>query len=170
MRAVDLSLHYQADPGEVVAMLTEAGFQEMVAGAASVRLADVAAHTLPGGETSLTVIRVVSADRLPDLVRTMIGSELTVRQMEKFAPTAPGRADITAGIDITVDNAPVSVTGSEVFAPSAGEPGGTDHRLHLEVSSSVPFFGAKVEQAAAPVITEALGMQESVAREWLAGR
>lgn len=175
MRAVDFSLHYPTDPAGVAAMLADKDFQATAARAASARLSEFDTRTLAGGETVVTVVRVVPADRFPDVVRTIVGPELTVRQTETFAAPSPSGASsancrVTARIGITVDNAPVAVTGSEVFTQAAGDPGATEHHLQLEVSSSVPFFGAKVEQAAAPVITDALRMQETVARDWLAER
>lgn len=166
MHAVDFSLHYPTAPERVPGMLADADFQRALAAAASARSFDITTDGPMDGDFTLTVVRVVAADKIPAAARALVGDELTIRQTEQFHTA--GASARTADISITVDKAPASVRGSETLRES--EPGVTEHAVHLEVSSSLPLFGARIEQSAAPVIARALKLQESTARDWLSRR
>lgn len=167
MQSVDLSLHYPTDPVRVVEMFADHDFQARIAKKTAVKTFDIDSSGDPAGPFSLVVVRVVPADRLPDVARSVVGRELTVRQRETF--TAAGPEGRTADITVDVDGVPVRLAGTETLRPDREDGGdGTSHSMHLEVTSSIPLIGGKIEKSAAPVITKALGLQESVAREWLA--
>ncbi|GAB3565421.1 DUF2505 domain-containing protein [Spelaeicoccus albus] len=164
MHTVDFSLRYPTDPAHVPGMLADADFQAAVARATSAESFDISSDGSPDAAFTLTIVRVMAADGLPAAARSLVGDRLTVRQTEKFA--APAGPERRAAITVTVDKAPVMVQGTETLRRQTS--GVTEHLLHLAVTSSMPFFGSTIEQAAAPVITRALELQESAARDWLA--
>lgn len=122
------------------------------------------------GDTSaaftLTAVRTVPTTRLPDFARKFVGDSLTVTQVENWgAPLPDGSRE--AQVSLSVSGAPVSVTAVQRLIAE-----GTSTRVDVEgnVSSSIPFMGAKIADAAEPFIGKALNIQAAEAKNWLENR
>ena len=106
-------------------------------------------------------VRTLPTTRMPD--KKALGATLTVTQDESWsAPAADGSRTNT--IKLTVAKAPVDVSAVQKLLVDGGS---TVVELSGEVSSSIPFLGAKIASAAEPVIGRALNLQATLAQEWL---
>lgn len=119
------------------------------------------------GDTSaaftLTAVRTLPTTRLPDFARKFVGDSLTVTQVENWsAPLADGSRE--AKVSMSVAGAPVNVDAVQRLIAE-----GTSTRVDVEgnVTSSIPFMGAKIAAAAEPYIGKALNIQAAEAKNWL---
>lgn len=115
------------------------------------------------GAFTTTTVRTLPTDRLPDMARTFVGSMLKVTQVDDWAAPAANGAR-TATIKLTVAGAPLDVTAQQSIV---AEGDGARVDLTGEVTSPIPFLGAKIASAAEPMIGKALNIQATQAREWL---
>lgn len=108
-------------------------------------------------------VRTLPTTRMPEIVQKFVGDSLTVTQNESWsAPAADGSR--TNSIKLTVAKAPVDVSAEQKLTADGVS---TVVSLTGEVSSGVPFLGAKIASAAEPVIGRALNLQATLAQEWL---
>lgn len=115
------------------------------------------------GAFSTKTVRTLPTTRMPEIARKVVGATLTVTQLEQWsAPAADGSRSNT--IKLTVAGAPLDVAATQKLTATAD---GTLVELTGEVKSSIPFLGAKIANAAEPVIGKALNLQATLAQEWL---
>lgn len=108
-------------------------------------------------------VRTLPTTRMPDIARKFVGSALTVTQEESWtAPDADGARVNT--IKLSVAGAPLDVTAVQKLTAADGA---TLVELTGEVTSAIPFLGAKIASAAEPVIGRALNLQATLAQQWL---
>ncbi|MEE2521666.1 DUF2505 domain-containing protein [Pseudarthrobacter sp. J75] len=115
------------------------------------------------GAFSTTSIRTLPTTRLPDIARKFVGENLTVTQVEKWsAPAADGSRE--SSINLKISGAPLDVNAVQRLVAD-----GASTRVELEgtVTSSVPFLGAKIADAAEPMVGKALKIQAQQAQAWL---
>ncbi|HEY8296079.1 MAG TPA: DUF2505 domain-containing protein [Micrococcaceae bacterium] len=113
---------------------------------------------------STKAIRALPTDRLPDFAKSFVGASLSVTQLENWAaPAADGSREVQ--VTLTVAGAPLEVTAVQRLSANGD---GSLVELEGNVSSSMPFLGPKIAEAAEPIIGQALNMQASEARSWLA--
>lgn len=122
------------------------------------------------GDTSdaftLTAVRTMPTDKLPDMARKFVGATLSVTQTEHWsAPLADGSRQ--ADLSMTVANVPLTVAAVQRLVPQGDQ---TVVDLQGTVSSSIPFMGGKIAGAAEPMIGKALNVQATEARTWLENR
>lgn len=149
---------------DVIATLTDRGFAEHLTSKAKGTLTDFTVDGDTSGAFTLTTVRALPTDRVPEMAKKFVGSSVAVTQVEKWsAPDASGSR--TASVDITVSGVPVSVSGTETLT-AAGED--TTFTVDAKVSSSIPFIGGKIASAAEPYLGKALNMQAAQVNAWLA--
>ncbi|WP_284974431.1 DUF2505 domain-containing protein [Arthrobacter sp. efr-133-TYG-104] len=115
------------------------------------------------GPFSTTTVRTLPTTRLPEMARKFVGETLTVTQNEQWeAPAADGSR--SSNIALKVSGAPLDVKAVQRLVAD-----GTGTRIELEgtVSSSVPFLGGKIADAAEPMVGKALNIQSQQAEAWL---
>lgn len=115
------------------------------------------------GPFSTISVRTLPTTRLPDIARKFVGEKLTVTQLEKWtAPAADGSRECS--INLKISGAPLDVNALQRLVAD-----GTGSRVELEgtVTSSVPFLGAKIADAAEPMVGKALKIQAQQAQAWL---
>ncbi|WP_028281476.1 DUF2505 domain-containing protein [Arthrobacter sp. H5] len=122
------------------------------------------------GDTSsaftLTAVRTLPTTRLPDFVRKFVGDSLTVTQIEQWAaPLADGSRE--AKVAMTVAGVPINV---DAVQRLVAEGTGTRVEVTGNVTSSIPFMGKKIADAAEPMIGKALNIQATQAKSWLEKR
>ena len=122
------------------------------------------------GDTSaaftLTAVRALPTKRLPEFARKFVGESLTVTQTEQWAAPLPDGSR-EAQVSISIAGVPVSADAVQRLIAE-----GTSTRVDVEgnVSSSIPFMGAKIADAAEPMIGKALNIQAAQAKSWLENR
>ncbi|MEZ2389757.1 DUF2505 domain-containing protein [bacterium RCC_150] len=115
------------------------------------------------GAFTTTTVRTLPTTRLPEIARKFVGEKLTVTQTEKWdAPTADGSR--TSNISLKISGAPLDVTAVQRLV---AEGGSTRVELEGNVTSSVPFLGGKIAEAAEPMVGKALNIQAQQAQAWL---
>lgn len=112
---------------------------------------------------TLTAVRTLPTTRLPEMAKKFLGEQLTVTQTEEWAAPEAGGGR-TAQVKLKVSGAPLDVKAVQRLVPDAE---GTRVDLDGEVSSSVPFLGSKIADAAEPMVGKALNIQAQEARAWL---
>ena len=97
------------------------------------------------------------------MARKFVGESLKVTQLEKLdAPAADGSR--LSNITLKVSGAPLDVNAVQRLVSDGGST-----RIELEgtVTSSVPFLGGKIAEAAEPMVGKALNIQSTQAQAWL---
>jgi hypothetical protein len=110
-----------------------------------------------------TIVRTIPTNRMPEMARKFVGESLKVTQVESWAaPAADGSRQ--SSISMKVAGAPLDVKAVQRLVSEAGST-----RIELEgtVSSSVPFLGGKIAEAAEPMVGKALNIQSQQAQAWL---
>ncbi|MCC3282387.1 MULTISPECIES: DUF2505 domain-containing protein [Arthrobacter] len=115
------------------------------------------------GPFTLTAVRSIPTDRLPDVAKKLVGSSLTVTQKENWEAPAPDGSR-TATIDLSVGGVPLKVSAVQRLVVVAE---GTRTDVEGTVSSSIPFLGDKIAKAAEPMIGKALTIQAAQAGKWI---
>ncbi|MGZ4660652.1 MAG: DUF2505 domain-containing protein [Arthrobacter sp.] len=117
------------------------------------------------GAFTTTSVRTLPTTRLPEIARKFVGESLTVTQLEKWdAPAADGSRQ--SNISMKIAGAPLDVSAVQRLVADGG-----NTRIELEgnVTSSVPFLGGKIAEAAEPMVGKALNIQSQQAQAWLEG-
>ena len=157
------TMEYAASPEEVFAVLTDQAFQEAKC-AATAAIRYTASVKESGGGAVITTERILPADDLPDFAKNMVGETLKVVETQTWgAASADGSRSGT--VEMSVSGAPVALNGTLGLAP--GGPGSIEH-LDAELKAKIPLIGGKIEKAAAKPIEEAIAIEASTVKEWLA--
>lgn len=160
---IEFEISYTAAPDVVSMMTFDRDFQARKCQATGA-LAFTVDVVSTGAQTVVSTTRDLPTDGFPDFVRSMVGQRLKVTEVDTWGAAAEdgSRAGVVV---VTVDGAPIRFDGTLTLA-SAGT--GARAQLRGELKASVPLFGGKIEQAAAPAITAAMTAEETVATQWLA--
>jgi len=115
------------------------------------------------GAFTTTSVRTLPTTRLPEIARKFVGEKLTVTQLEKWeAPAADGSRQ--SNITLKITGAPLDVNAVQRLVAVDGS---TRVELEGSVTSSVPFLGGKIAEAAEPMVGKALNIQSQQAQAWL---
>jgi hypothetical protein len=115
------------------------------------------------GAFTATSVRTLPTTRLPEIARKFVGESLTVTQLEKWeTPAADGSRQ--SNISMKIAGAPLDVTAVQRLVADNGH---TRVELEGNVTSSVPFLGGKIAEAAEPMVAKALNIQSQQAQAWL---
>ncbi|MGP7960361.1 DUF2505 domain-containing protein [Sanguibacter sp. A247] len=126
------------------------------------RVEDVVVTPTDGDAFSVTIRRSVSAAQIPAQVRSFVGSELEIRQVEAWDGARDGTWRGTVALEIT--GTPVRLTGTVVLRDS-GE--GALLTYDGDVRAAIPLFGAAVEKSAASAMRTTLEAEGLRVRAWL---
>lgn len=115
------------------------------------------------GAFSTTSVRTLPTTRLPEIARKFVGDTLKVTQVETWdAPDADGSRQ--SNISLKIAGAPIDVSAVQRLVADGGS---TRVELEGNVTSSVPFLGSKIAEAAEPMVGKALNIQSQQAQAWL---
>lgn len=111
----------------------------------------------PAGPFTTTTVLTMPTDRVPEMVRRLVGQSVEVREVQAWqAPEPDGSRRGTIRFDVV--GAPASMDGTTTLVP-AGE-GASHVSIDGELVAKVPLLGRKIEQAALPYISEVLRLEE----------
>lgn len=148
---------------DVTAVLANEEFQRHVSQLVGGVLESFTLDGDTAGAFNTTIVRTLPTTRLPDIARKFVGEQLKVTQTERWeAPEADGSRQ--SSITVKIAGAPVDVAAAQRLLAE-----GNDTRVELEgtVTSSVPFLGSKIADAAEPMVAKALNLQAQQAQSWL---
>lgn len=147
----------------VAAVLVNEDFQRHVSQLVGGSLESFTVDGDIAGPFTATSVRTLPTTRLPEIARKFVGEHLKVTQEEKWdAPAADGSRQ--SSISLKVAGAPVDVTAVQRLVADGGS---TRVELEGNVTSSVPFLGGKIADAAEPMVAKALNLQAAQAQAWL---
>lgn len=164
---LNVSIDFALSVDEVVELLVNKEFLQFKAKKSHTELltADIIRH----GDGALTsaVRRTMSAEFIPQNLKTFVGNQLEVRQTEAWAEAAlsPGQRHGTFALEIT--GAPVRMSGNMVVRPTKD---GSTLEYNGDVVAAVPLFASTVETAVGQAITKVLESEEDYAKQWLASQ
>lgn len=150
------TISYDAKPAAVLAMLADEDFLRQVAEASGSTSTEVSVQRRDGGFTS-TVQRSMPTSGLK--LPIPVGDSLTIRQVQDWSD------DGTGTLNVEVVGLPVTFAGALSLAEVDGA---TQETVDGELTAKVPFFGAKVEQAAAPAVSGGVRTEHRTGVAWLA--
>lgn len=120
----------------------------------------------PDGSYTSAVRRVIPSDQIPAQARSLVGSDLEIRQTEAWAEPTEGTDGRRFGtVAVEIIGAPVRMTGSITLLPAEG---GSTMTYEGEIKSPVPLFGASIEKAAAEAIRQTLTAEAATVSGWIA--
>ncbi|MFV0451712.1 MAG: DUF2505 domain-containing protein [Propioniciclava sp.] len=146
---------YAASPDQIHSMLTDERFLSEAATELGAREHRVAATA------SRSAVRATI--EAPTGVRAFLGATLTLTQETTWEGAADDGSR-SGTVAITIPGAPVSLAG-ELSLTKVDS--GSSLIYTGELTVQVPLLGARIEQAAAPAILDALAAQERAAHRWL---
>ena len=151
------------DVSSVAAVFANEDFQRHTSEYVGGTLESFAVDGDTAGAFSTTSVRTLPTTRLPEIARKFVGEKLTVTQVENWdAPSADGSRQ--SNITLKISGAPLDVTAVQRLV---AENGSTRIELEGNVTSSVPFLGGKIAEAAEPMVAKALNIQSQQAQAWL---
>jgi hypothetical protein len=161
--ALNASTTLPFDAATVLGVFTDEGFVRHMSEYVGGTLESLTIDGDTASAFTLTAVRTMPTNKLPDMARKFVGETLSVTQIEHWsAPEADGSR--TADLTMTVANVPLNVTAVQRLVAQGAE---TVVDLQGSVSSSIPFLGGKIAGAAEPMIGKALNVQATEARKWL---
>jgi hypothetical protein len=151
-----------ADPGRVFAMLIDRDFQLRKCEATLALSYTVEISGQPGAPV-VSTRRRLPTDGLPDFVRAMVRDGIEIIETITWQATgADGRRG--AAVELSFPGQPIRMTGTlELRA----EDGGTLGALVADLKAAVPLVGGRIEKAAAPLISQAMAIEERLGQVWL---
>ncbi|GEO94629.1 DUF2505 domain-containing protein [Kocuria turfanensis] len=164
--AVTASTTVPATVEQVVATFADEAFVRHVAGKAGATLESFERLGETTGAFTVTTVRAMPADRLPDVAQRFVGPALHVTQTDAYeAPAADGSRVVRS--DIKVASLPVSGSAHQTLRPQGEQ---TEVHVDCTVEANIPFVGKQVAAAAEPYVSKALSLQSREAEAWLASR
>ncbi len=162
--AVTASTTVPAPVEQVVATFADEAFVRHVAQKAGATLESFEVSGEITGAFTVTTVRAMSADRLPEVARKFVGSSVHLTQTDAYeAPASDGSRVVRS--DIRVASLPVSGSADQTLRPQDGQ---TEVNVDCAVKANIPFVGKKVAEAAEPYVGKALSLQSREAEAWLA--
>ena len=121
----------------------------------------------PDDAFTVTTRRALPTDQIPAHLRSFVGSQIDVRQVEAWEAPAPDGSRVGTVV-VEIAGAPVRLSGRTALTPS--DAGTTTVTYDGELRATVPLFASAIEQAAAGAIRSALEVEQDVARRWIDDR
>jgi hypothetical protein len=156
----DIALDYPAGTDLVWTMWLDDAFLE----AKGSNTAE-SAHSIAvdGATTTLTITRLI-VDGIPPIAKTFLGDTIALQEVQEWGE--PDQAGVRrAHVDLTVKNAPATVTGSITLSPTKS---GTRVAIHFDIKVAVPLFGATAESVIKSQLENFIGAEHGIGLKWLA--
>lgn len=158
-------INYAATPDEVVAMIADEDFQNRKC-VATRALRHTVSIRAQGDQTIIASTRDMPSDNFPSFVRTMVGHTLTAKETQEWGPSTQDGAR-HGKLTVHIVGAPITLHGTLVLTPGGQ---GAVENIEGDLRASIPIFGGKVEQAAAPAIRAGIRIEGETGKAWLAER
>jgi hypothetical protein len=159
---------YPADIDRVFLVLGQEAFHEQVCrstGAVDfqVRIHQERATQADVPEIVIQIERTMPTDRVPDFVRSFVGTRLRISETYRWWPSE-GEGTRPGEVTVQVHGAPVRLVATLRLS---AETSGCLYTVDGELTASIPFLGSRVTKAAEPAVRAAIDAQHTVAESWL---
>jgi hypothetical protein len=156
---------YDAEPGEVFAMLTDEAFlRAKLADRGDTAVEVLESGPVPGGFRIVT--RRTVALEVPGFAKRFLRPTNTVTQTDAWSDP-DGDGSRTGTWRVEASGVPVTMTGTMTLT---GGPGRSVEDIDGEVSSPVPLVGGRLATLVGRTAAENLAAEHAFARRWLAAR
>ena len=154
-----------ADPTAVAAMLADPAAVTARIEASGAVGPEVAVVGTPAAAFTVTSRRRLPTREIPAAFRSLVGSEVEIRQVDAWeAPAADGARLANTIVDIT--GTPVQFVGTTRLVPAG--PGVTHQVLEGTITVGLPLFAEAVAEATARALRGAIAAEAVAAAAWLA--
>lgn len=157
------TVEHDASAQQVFEMICSPDYQELKCTRGGALEHEVAVEIEEDARTIVSRRRLPT-DAFPDFVRKFVGDSVDVVETQVWGLAADEDGGHSASLKVEIPRTPVVMSGSVYLTPSGA---GTEHTVEGELKANIPFLGAKIEQAIAPVIASALRLEGRLSREWL---
>lgn len=161
--ALSASTTLPASVERVVAVFTTEDFVRRTSEAVGGELVSFEVSGPVSAGFSTRTVRTLPTEQLPEMARKVVGATLTVTQVEQWSAPEPDGSR-QASLTLTFGSAPLEVAAVQRIAVDGD---GCRVAVTGEVTSTIPFMGAVIAQAAEPVVAKALDIQTGQALAWL---
>lgn len=148
---------YPATPSQLMEMMQNPEYLAEKYAALGDRQTDVVEQTADGGGLRIKVERVATA---PDALKKF-GETSKMVQTENWRPDGDGYA-----ADLKIESQGVAINGTLKIA-AAGD-AESDWTANLDIKSSIPLLGGKIEKAVAAASKDNMAVEYQFNKEWLA--
>jgi hypothetical protein len=157
---------YAAPAGQVAAILADPGFvRQWMGDLARPATPQIAVTGAPPGPFTVSIRAQLPASELPTQARHLVPGALDVRQVAQWeAVSDDGTRQGSVALDIV--GVPLKLSGHAVLAPL--EDSECELRYAIDLTSSIPLLGTRIEQAAAQVVRQGLDAERQAMRARLA--
>lgn len=153
-----------ADPPVVAAMLADPAAVTARIEASGATAPEVAVVGSADGPFTVTSRRRLATHEIPPAFRSLVGSEVEVRQVDAWEVPAPDGARLATTV-VEITGTPVRFTGTTRLEPAG--PGRTAQLVDGTVVAGLPLFGEAVAEAVATALRAALAAEARAAVAWL---
>jgi phage tail sheath protein FI len=166
---LSVTLDLQTDAHAAARLLADPEFVHQVVRASGAIEQHVDVTGSPEDAFTVTTRRALPTDQIPSHLRSFVGTQIDVRQVEAWEPAEPDGSRVGTVV-VEIAGAPVRLSGRTALTAGAGASAGTSTVSYDgELRASVPLFGSAIEQATAGAIRSALDVEREVADRWIAG-
>ena len=163
--SVTASSTVQAPVATVIDTFVDEAFVRHVSEKAGTRLESFEVSGNTDTAFTVTTVRSMGAEKLPEAVRKFIKAGVKLRQVDSYdAPSGDGSRHVRT--EITAGGLPVGATASQQIAATGGQ---TKIDVDGSVQANIPLVGKKIAAAAEPYIGKALTLQAREAESCIAG-
>lgn len=146
-------------PQDVARMYTDPSYADVRGRTVGTSRAEAQVSGHADSAFTVTTTLVMSTDRVPDIAKKFVGSEVTVEEVQSWsAPAEDGSR--TGTISLTVPGAPVSMSATTRMSAHGGT---TSITVDGDLVAKIPLIGGKLEKAALPYISKVLRAEERAA-------
>ncbi len=108
--------------------------------------------------------RTMPTDDAPDAARKMLGETVLVTQTEVWSDASDDSGAREGTLNVKIEGVPLTVTGRMRLE---GDDSRTTEVIDAELSSRVPLLGAKIVDAAKPLLLSAIRAERRCGEVWL---
>lgn len=162
--SVNASTTIKAPLDTVLKTFTDEAFVRHVSERAGMQLESVDVSGDVTTAFTVTTVRSMGADKLPDAVQKFVKGAIKLNQVDTYdAPAADGSRNVRT--EIKAHGLPVGANATQSLKPSGEE---TVVDVSGDVVANIPLVGKKIAAAAEPYIGKALTLQARTAESWIA--
>lgn len=161
--SVNTSTTVQAPLDTVLKTFVDEAFIRHVSERAGTQLDSVEVSGDTDTAFTVTTVRSMSADKLPDMVKKFVKGGVKLTQVDSYdAPAGDGSRSVRT--EVKASGLPVGANASQSLKPT-GESTLID--VSGDVVANIPLVGKKIAAAAEPYIGKALTLQAREAESWI---
>ncbi len=161
-KKISAEMEYNASCKDVFAMYSDTGFLAVKVSGTGGSDPTISVEKV-GSDVVVDVSRTLPA-QVPSVAKKFLGDTVVIDEKQQWSP-ADDKGARTASVKVTFQGAPASADGRLSLEPSAD---GSVCRVELEVRSTVPLVGGKIEEIIVEQLERAVRQETKLGNQWLA--